>query len=179
MKRFFWYLLIQLAGIISFAQDYTPTDKGSAIKFRLKNFGINTEGSFSGLEGRIRFVPAHPENDSFDVSINSASVNTDSDIRDEHLKTAAYFDVVNHPRIRFVSTKVTAGPKEGSYNLSGKLTIKNTTKDISFPFIATPLGNDYIFSGEFNINRKDFEIGGSSTISNNVTVSLTVLGRKV
>jgi polyisoprenoid-binding protein YceI len=58
------------------------------------------------------------------------------------------------------------------------LTIKNTTKEISFPFQATPAGDDYIFKGTFTINRRDFDVGGSSTLGNDVTVSLTVLARR-
>jgi hypothetical protein len=44
--------------------------------------------------------------------------------------------------------------------------------------MATPIGNDYIFKGQFQINRRDFDIGGSSTISNNLAVSLTIYAKK-
>jgi polyisoprenoid-binding protein YceI len=77
-----------------------------------------------------------------------------------------------------VSTSVSGPDKRGHYTFNGKLTIKSTTKDISFPFIATPMLDDYIFKGEFTINRKDFDIGGSSTIGNSLNVSLTVLAKK-
>ena len=178
MKFSLWVLLIQLTGMTVFAQQYAPVEQGSAIAFKIRNFGFGVEGSFKGLEGKIRFDPAHPEEAQFDVSVDAASVNTGNEMRDEHLRSADYFDVKIHPRIRFVAEKVSAGSKAGNFIISGKLTIRNTTKDISFPFVATPMGNDYIFSGGFSMNRKDYGIGGTSSISNALTVTLTVLARK-
>ena len=178
MKYFIWCLLIQLTGSAVFAQEYKPIDQGSAVKFKVKNFGINTEGSFSGVDGKIIFDPKDASKISFDVSIDAASVNTDNGMRDGHLKKETYFDVEKYPRIKFVSTSVSAPDKSGHYKVTGKLTLKNNTKEISFTFIATPMGNDYIFNGEFTINRKDFDVGGSSTIGNNVTISLTVFAKR-
>ena len=182
MKYFLGYWIIQLAGIVCCAQDsvhrYTPADQGSSVTFTIKNFGLNTKGSFSGLEGTILFDPKNAASDSFDVSVDAATINTDNNMRDEHLKQENYFDAAGHPRIRFLSTSVAPADKSGHYTITGKLTIKNTTKEISFPFLATPMGDDYIFTGQFTINRKDFDIGGSNTISNSLTVSLSVLARR-
>lgn len=158
------------------AQDYKPTDQGSTIEFIVKNFGLNTKGSFTGLDGKISFDPKDNGKSAFDVSIDAASVNTDNEMRDNHLKKESYFDVEKYPRIKIVSTSITGD--NGHYTFNGKLTMKDKTKDISFPFIATPMGDDYIFKGSFSINRRDFEVGGGSTISNNCTVNLTVLAKK-
>ncbi len=123
-------------------------------------------------------TPQHPEKSLFDVSIAATSVNTDNSMRDDHLKKDGYFDVEKYPRIRLVSTGITGPDNSGHYTFSGKLTIKDTTKQISYPFIVTALGDDLIFKGDFTINRRDFEVGGASTLSNNLTVSLTVLAKK-
>ena len=55
--------------------------------------------------GNIQFDPAHPDQCSFDVSVDAASVNTDNSMRDEHLRKDNYFDVKTWPRIRFQLTK--------------------------------------------------------------------------
>lgn len=178
MKYFFLAFLIQLTGIIAFAQEYKPMDEGSSVTFTIKNLGFDTKGSIKGLQGKIQFDPGDLSTAGFDVSVDAATINTDNSMRDEHLKGASYFDVQNHPRIHFVSTGIRPSDKAGSYIISGKLTIKDKTQDITFPFIATTAGNDYIFSGSFKINRKDFSIGGTSTISNSLIISLTVLARK-
>lgn len=178
MKLFLASLFALLATTATFAQEYKPVDQGSSVTFEIRNFGLNSKGSFSGLEGRISFDPKDPSKSSFDVSVSAASVNTDNNMRDEHLKKESYFDVEKYPRIRFVSTSVSGPDKNGKYTISGRLTIKKTTKDIYFSFTATPNGDDYLFKGDFQINRKDFEIGGTSTLSNGLTVFLSVLGKK-
>jgi polyisoprenoid-binding protein YceI len=165
-------------GIAQASAQYTVSDQGSTVTFTVKNLGFKVGGSFTGLQGKVSFDPNDLSKAGIEVSVDAASVNTDNSMRDEHLKGEDYFDTKNHPRIQFVSTSIKAADKSGHYIISGKLTIKNTSKDISFPFIATPSGYDFVFIGQFSIDRKDFDIGGSSTISNALTVSLTVLARK-
>ena len=160
------------------AQEYKPVDQGSTIEFAIKNFGFNSKGTFTGLGGRISFDPRDMSKAVFDVTIDAASINTDNNTRDGHLKKESYFDVEKYPRIRMVSTSVTGPDNGGHYTFNGKLTIKDKTRDISFPFVVSPAGEDYIFKGSFTINRRDFEVGGGSTLSNNATVTLTVLAKK-
>ena len=170
-------LILLLTGAVAFAQ-YRPMDKGSTVHFTIKNFGIRTGGSFSGLQGNIKFDISHPDQAGFDVSIDANTINTGIDMRDEHLRAETYFDVKNYPRIRFTSTKVTASSKPGQFMIYGKLTIKNKSKDISFPFTAKQTGNGYLFNGTFTINRRDFGVGGSSVISDNLDVDLEILAVK-
>jgi polyisoprenoid-binding protein YceI len=158
---------------------FLPVNEGSTISFKIKNFGFNTDGSFNGLQGRIVFDPQNPAVDSFDVSIDAASINTDNDMRDEHLRKDSYFDVEKYPRIHFVSSSVVISDANGHYRVTGKLTIKATAKEITIPFLAAAAGNDYIFKGSFTINRRDFDVGGTSTLGNEVTVSLTVMARSL
>jgi polyisoprenoid-binding protein YceI len=146
---------------------FQPLDGGSSVQFKIKNFGFTVTGSFSGLKGYIRFDSANLSVDSFNVSVDAASINTDNDLRDGHLREESYFDVKNHPRILLVSNKITGSNKSGVLFLFGKLTIKKVTRDISFPFTATASEGGLLFKGQFKINRKDFDIGGSSTISDN------------
>ena len=135
MMKYFFGVFLVLFAIQSRAQQYKPTDQGSAINFEIKNFGFNSKGSFSGLEGTIVWDSKNPGKATFDVSIKSATVNTDNNMRDDHLKKESYFDVEKYPRIQMVSTSITGPDKNGHYTFNGKLTIKSTTKDISFPFI--------------------------------------------
>ena len=183
MQRIFFAILFQVSLSIGVTfttsgQQYSVTDQGSTVKFRIKNFGLNSEGSFSGLKGHIGFDPGNLSGAAFEVSIDAASVNTDNETRDKHLRKEEYFDVQNHPRISFVSTSVKTAGKDGAYTMTGRLTIKETTKDISFPFTASRKGDDYLFTGEFKIDRKDYKVGGSSTLSNGLTVILSVLAKK-
>lgn len=177
-KSFFASVLVFSMTAACFGQEYKPMDQGSTVSFEIKNFGFNSKGSFSGLDGKITWDPKDASRAAFDVSISAASVNTDNETRDSHLKKEGYFDVEKYPRIRLVATSISRPDNSGHYTFNGKLTMKSTTKDVSFPFIATSMGNDVIFKGDFTINRRDFDVGGGSTLSNNLTVSLTVLAKK-
>jgi len=152
---------------------YKPVRDKSVVQFSIKNFGISVSGTLTGLEGNILFDPAHPEQASFNVSIPSASVNTDNELRDSHLKNETYFDAVHYPLITFVSTRVTSG-QQGLLNAFGNLTIKNHTREVLLPFTAVTTGNGYLFTGQFSINRKDFGIGGTSIIGDSATIHLSV-----
>jgi polyisoprenoid-binding protein YceI len=176
MRKYTLLLLIVLMGNFAMAQ-YKPVDKGSSVKFEIKNFGISTTGSFSGLQGTISFDKDHPEDAKFDVSIEANTINTGIGKRDNHLREDSYFDVKKYPRIHFISTKVTRSAS-GTLTIAGKLTIKGKTKDISFPFTATANNDGYLFKGSCSINRRDFEVGGSSTISDNLTVELNIAAVK-
>ena len=178
MKKTIIFSFLTLAGIFATDQ-YKPEDQGSSVQFKIRNLGFNVNGSFSGIDGNIQFDPGNLTAANFDVSIDANTVNTDNNMRDNHLRNETYFDVKNYPRIHFVSTKVTASNKAGILFIFGKLTIKNQTKEISFPFKATPSDEGYLFNGTFKINRKDFGVGGTSTISDELEVSLNILSRKL
>jgi polyisoprenoid-binding protein YceI len=154
---------------------YKPIDNGSAVQFKVKNFGFNVAGSFTGLSGSIRFDPGRLPDATFDVSIDVNSVNTDNEMRDSHLRKFTYLDAATYPRIRILSDKITGSSQKGVYLFTGRLIIKNQTKNISFPFTAEGMAGGYHFNGVFSFNRKDFDVGGVSTISDKVEVSLGVL----
>ena len=154
MKNLIIFLLVVLIGNCATAQ-LKPIEGGSSVQFKIKNFGFNVDGSFSGLQGNIKFDPNDITHADFNVSIDANTVNTDNNMRDDHLRTETYFDVKKYPRISFVSTKVTPSTKNGVLFIFGKLTIKNQTKDISFPFTAETSDAGYLFKGTFTINRKD------------------------
>jgi polyisoprenoid-binding protein YceI len=178
MKNSIILLLLLCIAKISTAQ-YKTVEEGSTLKFNIKNLGFGVHGSFGGFEGSINFDPQSPANGSFDVTITAATVNTDNSLRDEHLKGDSFFDVKNYPRIRLSSVKIAAGNKSGTYQFNGQLTIKGKSKPVSFPFTAAPSTDGYVFKGSFKINRKDFGVGGTSTVSDELEVLINVVAKKV
>jgi len=155
-----------------------PADQGSSVQFTIGNFGFDVNGSFKGLHGTIDLDQQKPESAHFDVELDANSINTDNSLRDEHLRAENYFDVKKYPKIKLESVKVQAGNKAGSYLFQGKLTIKKTSQNISFPFTATANPDGYQFAGTFKIKRKDFGVGGTSTISDELQVSLNIIAKK-
>lgn len=177
MKKFISILsLIVFAGQVN--AQLKPIDEKSEIQFKAKTFGISVGGIFKGIEGSITFDPTKPADARFDVSVDATSVNTDNSLRDSHLKEESFFDVKNYPRIHFISTRVAESTKKGVLIMFGKLTIKNKTKDMSFPFTVETATNSYLFKGAFTINREDFGVGESNIISDDVVITLQVFAEK-
>lgn len=176
MKKIVFLALLLMVKNVS--AQYKPVSEQSQMKFKITNFGFEVTGLFAGLQGNIHFDPQNALKDSFDVFVDASTINTDNSLRDSHLKETEYFDVKNYPRIHFVSTSVRPTAKKGVYLLTGILTIKDKSKKISFPFVATPSNNSVAFKGAFKINRKDFDVGGFSTISDELEVLLNIVARK-
>jgi polyisoprenoid-binding protein YceI len=176
-------IILLTTAIIAFScsraqRSLTPVDAGSKVHFVIKNFSIKTGGDFSGLKGLIKFDPDHFATSSFDVSVDAKTVDTDNGSRDNHLRKEEYFDAEKYPTINFKSTKVTRSSKAGRFFVFGNLTIKGVTKPIQFPFGVQPKDGGYVFDGEFQVNRRDFGVGGSSiSLADKLTVSLWVLAK--
>jgi polyisoprenoid-binding protein YceI len=170
----FFYFLLMVPSV--FGQIH-PVAKESGIQFTIHNFGFKVSGSLAAPEGDILFNPHDLSKSCFHMTIKAESINTDNNSRDEHLKGEDYFDVKNYPLIRFVSDNIRSTSKKGDYEAVGTLTIKNKSKEIHLPFTAEKSGNGWLFNGSFKMNRKDFAVGGSSTISNELTVEIKVLAR--
>ena len=179
MKRLQLIIAILFISCASFAQTYTVGDAGSSVHFVIKNFGTKTGGDFTGLKGTVVFNPKAVATSSINVSVSSSTVDTDNDARDKHLKKEEYFDVVKYPTLTFVSTKISESTVAGRFFVAGNLTIKGVTKPVQFGFSATASGTGYIFAGEFEINRRDFGVGGNSMVlSDKLKVTLNVTAKK-
>lgn len=116
-------------------------------------------GSFKAFSGSIDMGDS-PEASSVQVTIDAASIDTGTPDRDNHLRSADFLDVENHPNIEFRSTGVR---RDGSdYLVDGELTIRGVTKpvtlEMSFDGIATdPWGNSKAaFTASTSINREDW-----------------------
>jgi polyisoprenoid-binding protein YceI len=154
-----------------------PVTKESFVHFTIHNFGFKVTGLLDPPQGNIQFNPDSLSGSFFHVTIKTESINTDNNSRDEHLKAEDYFDIKKYPLISFTSDDIKKGGKKNEYELSGKLTIKDKTKNIIIPFTADKSGSDYIFNGSFKMDRRDYGIGSGSTISNELTVEIKVLAR--
>ncbi len=173
------YLLIILLSaytITSSAQLIKPIDNGSEITFSINNFGLSTKGVLSGLTGSITWNPKDLSTAGFNVSVSTKTLNTNNKLRDEHLQKSDYFNVEKYPIINIRSNQIIAGNKIGEFIMDATLTIKNISKKINIPFSAITQNGKTIFEGNFEINRRDFNIGGGSfSLSNTAKISLKVV----
>ncbi len=173
----FSFLIVSFTAV---SQKFKPTDADSKVHFIIKNFGISTGGDISGLAGNINFSPSNIGTSSFDVSVNVSTIDTDNEKRDNHLKSEDYFNVEKYPLIIIKSTRINkAKAASGKFIFTGTISMHGISKSIVFPFTATKKGEDYLFAGEFQINRLDYSVGKSSSVlSDGVKVTLSVLAKK-
>src|ERR1700676_994092 len=134
----------------------------SAAHFSVRHLMIsNVRGEFSKLSGSALINAADPPKSTVEVTIEAASINTREPQRDEHLRSADFFDVANHPALSFRSKRVQALGAD-NFKLTGDLTIRGVTKEVTFDVegptasVKDPWGNVRAgVSASAKINRKD------------------------
>ena len=161
------YLLLLLAVLFGFAfhsglalPDQVAPDQ-SSVTFSMKHLGGTVTGTFSGMEGSVIFDENNLAGSSMDVSLDAKSIDTKNRARDSDLRGKKFFDVENHPRIRFRSIGIIKAP-EGGYQVRGQLTIKDVTREEIIPFKVEKQGDASVFTGSFIVNRKNYNLGKSS-----------------
>ncbi|WP_332649637.1 YceI family protein [Lysinibacillus sp. 54212] len=138
-------------------------DQGhSSIGFSVKHMMVSkVKGSFDAYTANVEADDlADLTTASIGFKLDVASINTRSEDRDNHLKSPDFFDVESFPAILFESTSIT---KQGdSYAVTGNLTIKDVTKEVTFETEyngkgTNPWGQEvYGFEAEAKINREAF-----------------------
>ncbi|MEA2432998.1 MAG: hypothetical protein QOG54_455 [Actinomycetota bacterium] len=118
-------------------------------------------GRFDGFDGTVQ-IAENPEESWAELKIDAASINTGSEQRDEHLRTADFFDVENYPELTFKSTGLNFRDKE-RFELTGDLTIRGETRpvvlDARFEGVTpTPFGDGEVafFSAAAELERADW-----------------------
>ncbi|GAB3710983.1 hypothetical protein GCM10027592_48130 [Spirosoma flavus] len=174
MKKQSLFLVLGILFSLSVvAQPNWKTTK-AAVTFKIKNAGLNVDGSFGGFSGMLVFDPAMPEKAQLSASVDAATLETGVNMRNNHLKKEEYFDVAKYPRINLKSTRI---EKKGATAYLGTfaLTIKETTRTVMIPFTVTQTGMIAQFVGEFVINRRDYDVGGRSLLmGSDVTINLSI-----
>jgi polyisoprenoid-binding protein YceI len=136
-------------------------DAGHAdVGFVGRHFGLTKiRGRFTGVEGTVT-TGEDVEQSTVEVSIAMATVTSGDQARDDHLRSADFFDVEQHPTATFRSTSIDAAGRTG--RLTGDLTIKGVTRpvDLDVEFVGgvtDPWGNErLVFSASGTINREDW-----------------------
>ena len=131
-----------VAGLSSAAlanETYKFDPSGSTIGFSVHQFLGTTHGKFAKFNGRINVDREHPENSSVTAQIDVRSIDTRIKKRDDHLRSAEFFNVEKFPQITFKSRSVKqTGPQSG--DILGDLTLHDVTKPVTLHVkLLTPL----------------------------------------
>ncbi|MBI2221637.1 MAG: YceI family protein [Acidobacteria bacterium] len=142
----------------------------SSAQFAVKHMMVSTvRGTLGQLTGTIAWDGRDVKTIRADIAIDVAGLDTGVDKRDEHLRSADFFDAANHPAITFTSKRVVPGAA-GAFKLVGDLTIRGNTKEVALevegPSAPQKMGNN-VRSGATatgTINRKEFGLAWSRLI---------------
>lgn len=172
------------------ADTYDIDASHTTFGFGVRHMVVSTvKGHFTDFKGEFDFDSSKPEAFKSSTTIQVKSVTTENQKRDDHLRSADFFDAEKFPTLTFVGTGL---EKSGDgYTLKGKLTIKETTKEVSFPVsvngpIQDPWGNQRVgIEGALKINRKDYGLkfdgkmaSGDLVVGDDVKIEIATEGIK-
>jgi polyisoprenoid-binding protein YceI len=162
----------------------------SRIGFSVKHMMFTTvHGRFGGVNGTIRLDDDHPHDASVEVEIDTATIDTGDANRDEHLRSADFFDVATYPTIVFRATLVepVSPLSRDRWRVVGDLTIHGVTRSVELAAEETgrgtnPFGADIAgFEATAKISRKDFGMefnvpleGGGFLVGDEVKIAIDV-----
>ena len=158
----------------------------SHVEFAVKHLMISTvKGRFADVEGQITIVGGNPSASSVTATIKAASIDTRTDQRDEHLRSADFLDAAQYPEITFKSKRSTGDASE--FKVTGDLTIRGVTKEVTLEATnegsgKDPWGGERIgFSAKSKFDRRDFGLTwnqaietGGVVVGNEVKVSIEI-----
>jgi len=166
------FLAILLTASIStaFADDYVIDGTGagmhSSISFKASHMGISSLwGRFNNITGNMSYDADNISASTIAVNIDPASIDTNHEARDTHLRTSDYLNVEEQPSASFTSTSV-EDLGNGRVKIDGTFNLHGITKDISFEAVRTgegetPFGDYRVgFEGEMMLDTSEYGING-------------------
>ncbi len=173
-------LLLSLIGIGTHAapsSDYVVSRELSAVSFTVYKWAVlKEEGRFKEVSGHVHYDPARPQDSTVDVSINTASLDTNNAGRDSVLRSDDFFDVERYPTMRFVSRRVQQRPDK-KLAVEGDLTIHGVTKPIDVAVTVNGVNEvEHVgrlagFETTFHIDRTTFGVNGSKWSGGKLLIS--------
>ncbi|MBA3974719.1 MAG: protein yceI precursor [Candidatus Solibacter sp.] len=165
------HLILAAAAVLpAFAQSYTIDSAHSSAQFSVRHLMVsNVKGEFNKMAGAITWNEADPAAVSIDATIDVNTISTREPKRDEHLRSADFFDAAKYPSITFKSAKAW---KSGSkWMVAGNLTLHGVTKPVTLTLdgptaeMKDPWGMlRRGATATTTINRKDFGLGWNKAL---------------
>jgi polyisoprenoid-binding protein YceI len=146
------------------ADTYTIDPIHSSAGFKVRHLASYTTGVFTDFEGTIALDEENIANSGVEVTIQAASIDTNNEDRDKHLRAEDFFHVEKYPVIKFASKKVAKGA-DNTFKVTGNLMMHGVTKEVTldveyFGKMALSPGKPPRagFSASTELNRKDYGI---------------------
>lgn len=139
------------------AGNWAMQKEGSSLRFTGASQGESFEGRFDEFVATIAFDPAALAGSKFDVTIALGSADTQNEERDDTLLGSDFFDVVQHPRARFLATEFVS--VEGGFEARGTLELRGASQPVTLNFSWTPTADGVRLEGKAVLDRIAFGVG--------------------
>lgn len=150
--------LILLSFLLTSLFGQTIDADKSYVKFKVRNMSIrDVHGTITDMQGTVKFDSQNLDSAIFDVSVDLNTINTADEKRDAHLKNEDFFEIDKWPTINFRSLQIT--DQDSVYSVTGNLTIKDVTKEVTVPFTIMETDSTITFTGSGVVNRLDYNVG--------------------
>jgi polyisoprenoid-binding protein YceI len=152
--------------------------EASEITFRATSRLMNADGHFSRFSGDVVVDPAVLTTGRITLTIDTASLDTGIEMRDNHLRSSDFFDVARFPTVAFHSVRIEASGRRAT--VVGRLTLHGVIREIAVPIDVQITSTALVASGEFIVNRGEYAINYNSylnPIGNEVRVAFTFRAR--
>jgi polyisoprenoid-binding protein YceI len=143
-----------LAGAVPLKTDVAH----SSVSAVFKQMNVPVESNFKRFDARIDYDAAHPEKATARVDIDTASFDMGQADYNKEIAKKEWFNSAQFPKASFVSSAIRPAGA-GKLTVTGKLTIKGKTADVSFPLTVKPDAGKQVFEGQLPIRRLAFNIG--------------------
>ncbi len=130
----------------------------SSVSAVFKQMDVPVESSFKRFDARIDYDAAHPDKASARVDIDTASFDMGQADYNKEIAKKEWFNSAQFPKASFVSSSIKPAGG-GKLSVTGKLTIKGKTADVSFPLSVKAEGGKQVFEGQLPIKRRAFNVG--------------------
>ena len=160
------------------ASTWTVDRTHSDVAFQVRHFLTPVRGEFNDFEGVVVYDPENPAASRVEVTVQAASIDTDNERRDGHLRSDDFFAAETHPTLTFKSKKVEQGAD--GLAVTGELTIRGVTKEVTVPVeVLGVMGDKAGFSTRFVVDRLDYGVSwnnvldqGGAVLGDEVTIDL-------
>ena len=154
------------------------------VEFSAKHLGMMTvRGHFNEVAAGGEIYPDDPARSKVEATINTASIRTHNEQRDKDLRSSNFLEIDKYPTMTFKSTKIEHAGGD-RYKVTGDLTLKATTKPVTFDVVKygefndPNMGHRIGYAAETKINRKDFGMSfdmmldGKFIVSNEIQINI-------
>jgi len=165
------------------AAEYTSLDaEASSISFGYSQMNVKMDGSFGEMKAtELHFDPADPEAAKVVIEVALSSIDAGYDEANTELEKDEWLALSSHPLATFTSNKVEA-LGDGQYQVTGELSIKGNTKEVTAPFSFKEEDGAGIFEGSFTFQRADFGVGEGewkdfSIVANDIEIRFHIVAK--